>query len=258
MSQDLNSLLKLGASSRRHFLRASAIAGGLTAAGALTPAYVAGISLSKAAAQEGGDLGILNYALTLEHLEARLYKDLIASGLLSGQVLGYAQVYGSHEATHVDALTDTISKLGGEPVKAQEQYNFPKLKNQTEVVNTLVQVEDLGAAAYLGAAPLIKNGDLLTVAVQIHTVEAYHATGFRALAGQPVVPFAFAEGQSMEQVLKAVTPFLMAGMPNTGSGGGVAENMGKVEKLIGVAGVGAAAAAGVGLVKNRAGATERE
>lgn len=252
MNSEVAKYLHRYSTSRRQFLRASAIAGGLTAASHFTPAAVAGLALGRAAAQEGGDLGVLNYALTLEHLESNLYATLIDSGLLSGDALAAAEQYGSEEAQHVDLLTEAISGAGGTPVEEAE-YAFPELEDQEAVLETLVVVEDLGASAYLGAAPLIESGDILTTAVQIHTVEAYHATGVRSLAGQNTVPFAFAEGASMADVIEAVTPFFadgMPGMPPSGAGG-MSRRGNNASTSFGIAGLGAAALGSAVLLRNR-------
>ena len=191
MDTELKDLLRLGASSRRHLVQATAIAGGLVGAGML-PSTVAGISLVQAAAMDGGDLGILNYALTLEHLEDALYRTLLKSKLLTERSLLYATAFAAHEHQHVLTLTATITKLGGTPVAEQPSYKFPMLTTAAQVVTTLAQVEDLGASAYLGAAPLLQNPLLLAAAVEIHTVEAQHATAWRFLAGMDPLPFAFA------------------------------------------------------------------
>ncbi len=251
MQHDVSTLLRMFAGSRRHFLRASAIAGGLTAATTLAPSTIAGVALAESAAQGDGDIGILNFALTLEHFENALYRGLIQTGLLTGQALDFARSFGAHESAHVVALTDTIKQLGGTPVNEQSAYNWPKLTNEKQVIDLLAQVEDVGASAYLGAAPLLQSPDLLTVAVQIHTVEAEHATGFRFLAGQDPVPFAFAPPRTMQEVLDVVTPFLQAPgnapnqMPNTGltDGNGL--------KVLGVAGGLVAAAAGAALARSQ-------
>src|SRR3954468_5292328 len=66
----------------------------------------------------GSDLDVLNYALTLEYLEAAFYKQGQSAGLLSGVEKSYLDIIASDEATHVQALTDTIKKLGGTPVAA--------------------------------------------------------------------------------------------------------------------------------------------
>lgn len=247
MNYDLSTLLNIFSTSRQHREHAGIIANDLAAKTTMAHSSIAGVALAQSAAMQDGDLGILNYALTLEHFENALYRGLLQTGLLTGKALDYATVYGGHENTHVQALTKTISDLGGTPVAEQAGYNWPKLSTEAEVIAIIAQVEDLGASAYLGAAPLIQNADLLTVAVQIHTNEAEHATAFRFLAGQDPVPFAFAPPMTKDEVLAVVTPFLQAPsgapsqMPNTGL------QDGNTLKLLGLAGGIGAIAAGVAL-----------
>ncbi len=200
---------------RRAFLRNSAIA---TVAGALSATTLSrGTALassptnriSRRALLQEGDLAILNYALTLEHLEARAYDIAIGSGLLSGVVLDYFNTFGDHESTHVDTLTQTINDLGGTPVQAQASYNFPSFASQQEVLEYFQTVEELGAAAYLGQAPRLESPDLITAAVSIHNVEGQHAAILSDLIGVQPAP-TFAEPQTMEQVLAVVGPILAA------------------------------------------------
>jgi rubrerythrin len=216
MSRATEDILRRYALSRRHFLRAAAVAGSLTVAHA--PAHAAGLVLSTAAAQAGGDVGVLNFALALEHLESRLYQQIVGAGVLGGEALRIAQEFGEQEAEHVDALTDTIDALGGDPVR-EDEYNFPELSSEEEVLGLLVDVEELGVAAYLGAATLVRDPDILTTAIRIHNVEAYHATGVRLLSGQKALEQALGEPKSRDEVLRAVLPFSLGGAPNTGAGG---------------------------------------
>lgn len=209
MTNLLTALIRAFATSETHAAHAIALADHRAVTTDNAPSVVAGQALMEAAAA-GGDLDILNYALTLEHFENALYKAILASGLLTGQALAYATTYGGHENTHVVALTDTITKLGGTPVKPLDKYNLPTVKTQAEIVGLLATVEDVGASAYLGAAPLVQDGALLTVAVQIHTVEAEHATVWRFVSGQNAVPFDFATPRTSAEVLTIVTPFLLS------------------------------------------------
>ena len=205
--------------SRRKFLVTSAVTA-FAAAVAASP-VAARTALATTAQQASTDLDILNYALTLEHLENYAYKLAIGSGLLSGAALKYFQQNGAHEATHVDTLIKTINSLGGTPVQAQQSYNFPKFANQKEIVTFFQSVEELGAAAYLGQAPRIQNPDLLTAAVSIHNVEAQHAAILSDLIGVSPSPVV-GTPKTMEQVLAVVTPILsgaMPSLPNTGLGG---------------------------------------
>ncbi|MDQ6908446.1 MAG: ferritin-like domain-containing protein [Chloroflexota bacterium] len=157
------------------------------------------------------DLDILNYALTLEHLETEMYKQIIASGKLTGDEQGYATQFGAHEAAHVTALTQTIQKLSGTPVAAQAKYNFPAFDTRDNIVKFLVTIEDLGAGAYLAAAPEIKNPDVLTAAVQIHNIEGEHASIWRRQAKMTPVAGAFASPVAKADVLKAAGPILGSG-----------------------------------------------
>lgn len=215
MDRATEDTLRRYALSRRQFLRATAVAAGLTAAYA--PAHAAGLGLSTAAAQEAGDVGILNFALGLEHLERRLYEEVAAAGVFGGQALRIAREFGAQEAEHVDALTGAIEALGGEPVGV-DRYNFPELNSEEEVLSLLVDVEEVGTAAYLGVATRIRDPEILTTAIRIHNVEAYHATGVRLLAGEKALENALGQPKDRSEVLRAVTPFFLERAPNTGGG----------------------------------------
>jgi hypothetical protein len=211
---------------RRAFLRNSAIAV-VTAAlaqSALSSGEVYAANPAANLAQWSVDMDILNYALTLEHLESEAYRVANASGLLSGKAAGYFQEFGAHEAAHVDALTQTIRDMGGTPVAKADSYAFPSFASADELVEFFQSVEELGAAAYLAQAPRLENPDLITAAVAIHNVEAQHAAILSDLLGVSPSP-AFAEPKSMEEVMMVVTPLIMAhgmmpsAMPLTGRGG---------------------------------------
>lgn len=221
----MNTSLMHRSLNRRAFLRNSAIAlvTGALAQSALTSGAVYAAAPAANRAQTNMDLDILNYALTLEHLEAEAYRVANASGLLSGAAVEYFRDFGAHEAAHVDALTQTIRDLGGNPVQKAASYAFPSFASGNEVVEFFQYVEELGAAAYLGQAPRLVNPDLLTAAVSIHNVEAQHAAVLSDLIGVSPSP-AFAEPKTMEEVLVVVTPIIMpakqmpAAMPRTGRG----------------------------------------
>ncbi len=167
-----------------------------------------------------GDLEILNFALTLEFLEARFYKQVIESGIVKDPKVGsIAKKFGMTEQEHVDALKATITKLGGKPVTAPEtKFEETLDKGLKAVLETAADVENLGAAAYLGQAGNIKNKEVLAAALAIHTVEARHAAALNQLVGRgfggkgglkgTVPDGAFAKPMDMESVLAAVKPFL--------------------------------------------------
>ena len=160
----------------------------------------------------GGDIDIVNYALTLEFLEADFYQQVIDSGEVTGPAAEVAKFIGQNEQEHVTALMATVEDLGGTPVEAP-QTNFEDVLagGQKMILATAATVENLGAAAYLGQAGNIENMDILAAALSIHTVEARHAAVLNQVTGKTIVPDgAFAKPATMEQVLKMVKPFIKA------------------------------------------------
>ena len=100
-------------------LRGALAAGSVYGAGAVTP-----FVRSALAQGGGGDVGVLNFALTLEYLEAEFYKRALADVGLRGDLMKLAEEIGRNEQEHVTTLTETIKGLGGRPVAAP-QVEFP-------------------------------------------------------------------------------------------------------------------------------------
>jgi hypothetical protein len=155
-----------------------------------------------------GDVGILNYALTLEYLEAAFYADVIKSGLFKGAELGTIRKFGEEESQHVAALTAAVKQLGGKP--APEPKTEFSLKNARSVLELAGTVENLGAAAYLGQATNIKSPEVLASALAIHSVEGRHASALNTLLGKSITPDgAFAKPADAKTVLESVEPFIV-------------------------------------------------
>jgi rubrerythrin len=190
----------------RGHTRSAFLVRGALATGSLYGAGAVGGFVTQAFAQGGGDLDILNFALTLEYLEAAFYKEGIAKAGLSGSAKKLATEIGDHENQHVDALTATIKKLGGKPVKAPG-VTFP-FKDQASFLKLAQVFEDTGVSAYNGAAPMISSKEVLGAAGSIVQVEARHAAAIRYLNGNDPSPAAFDPTLSKNQVLKAVKPFI--------------------------------------------------
>src|SRR5215210_3273030 len=181
---------------------------GAFATGAAVGAASVGPWVTRALAQDGGgDIEILNFALTLEYLEADFYKQ--ASKLpLKGEYKSLAKEFGANEQEHVDAIRATIGQLGGKPVKSPT-FAFG-LKRQADFEKLAVTLEDTGVSAYNGAAPMIQSKEVLAAAGSIVQVEARHAAAIRLLIGMDPSPGAFDRTLSKDQVLKAVQPFIKA------------------------------------------------
>jgi rubrerythrin len=156
-----------------------------------------------------GDVGILNYALTLEYLETAFYADVIKSGLFKGSDLATIKKFGEEEGEHVAALTAFVKKLGGKPAP-KPKTEFP-LKSAKSVLELAGTVENLGAAAYLGQAANIKGAETLAAALSIHSVEGRHAAALNTLLGESITPDgAFAVPAGASEVLKSVEPFIVS------------------------------------------------
>jgi rubrerythrin len=180
----------------------------------------ASTSTSASSGGSKGDIEIVNYALTLEYLEADFYQQVIDSGLVKDpKIASLAKSIGQNEQEHVDALTATVKKLGGKPATKPKTKFEPVLqKGLKEVLMTAATVENLGASAYLGQAGNIKDKEILAAALAIHTVEARHAAALNSLVGRgfkgdgalsgSVPDGAFAKPMSMDEVLKQVKPFI--------------------------------------------------
>lgn len=160
------------AASRKRFLK---MVGSTGAVGALS-AFIAACGSSgndktaaTAPAPNGGDVKIVNYALTLEYLETVFYAKVAASGLFKGADLAEIKLIGGQEAQHVAALTATVGKLGGTPAP-RPRTKFP-IDSPRQVLELAATVENLGAAAYLGQAANIQSKEVLAAALSIHTVE---------------------------------------------------------------------------------------
>ena len=156
-----------------------------------------------------GDVGILNYALTLEYLETAFYANVVKSGLFKGAELATIRKFGEEEAEHVKALTAAVKSLGGKPAP-QPKTEFP-LKSANSVLGLAGTVENLGAAAYLGQAANIQSPEVLASALAIHSVEGRHAAALNTLLGASITPDgAFAKPATAKEVLKSVEPFIVS------------------------------------------------
>ena len=168
------------------------------------------------------DVPLLNYALTLEHLENAFYRDgleefaddeLMNADALSNfgetvrmQVPEYLATVGAHEAAHVDALTTTVEDLGGTPV-GEGEYDFG-YETPTEFFAVAQALENTGVAAYAGAAPQVVNNDILAAAAGIHSVEARHASFLNLINGDNPYPDGVDEAMTIDEVLEVAGGFV--------------------------------------------------
>ena len=221
--------------SRRGFLTGSAAA---LAGGALMA--VPGAAFAKGNGEDedekqggkqnhGGvtDVDILNYALTLEHLEYAFYRDGLkkfdagdfknyfkknkpytTQGIkeLEGEkVYDEFEIIREHEDTHVDTLKSVIRSLGGRPVPEAE-YNFRKtaFTSVKKFVSVAQFLENTGVSAYDGAIAYIDAAKLVTAGATIATVEARHASYLNLLNGDDPFPKPFDVPAAPRAICEAV------------------------------------------------------
>jgi rubrerythrin len=165
--------------------------------------------MAKSAALPATDLAILNFALTLEHLQAAFY--VRAADRFNGGYLGkLVRTLRYDEQAHVNALTAAIKGNGGKPVAGAMHYNWPAgtFANRANFLNFAATLEQTGVHAYLGQAPAIKTPAILLTAASIVTVEARHAGAIRALQNSDPTQGAFDTGLTTQQILSIVSPLI--------------------------------------------------
>ncbi len=189
-----------GGTSRAGFFKKAFAAGGsLTLGGILIGGLPA---IGSAAPSPANDVKILNFALTLEYLEAEFYTRASASGALSGEARELSRVVGGHERAHVAFLKGA---LGAKAVK-KPTFDFKGTNNTSQKTfeATAQLLEDTGVSAYLGQAPLIKTKAILAAAGSILTVEARHAAWMRHIRQVAPAPAVFDAAKTKAQILAAV------------------------------------------------------
>jgi Ferritin-like domain len=153
---------------------AAAMSGGAVLS-ALAPSALASSGHGRPPAAFGkGDVGILNYALTLEYLEAAFYNGATAANLpLSAQSSAFLKTVTADENAHVAFLKKA---LGRKAVK-EPKFDFKGANTNPETFMKTAQVlENTGVHAYSGQALNIKTAAYVAAALSILTVEARHAS----------------------------------------------------------------------------------
>lgn len=157
------------------------------------------------------DLDILNYALTLEHLEYAFYRDgtaAMAAADFDDGVYANLLLIRDHESAHVDAVMSTITSLGGTPV-AEQTYDFG-YTDASSYLMVAAALENTGVSAYDGAAAAIENVDILNAAGTIVAIEARHASYLNLVTGADPFPDAFETPKTRAEVLAIAGPFIVA------------------------------------------------
>lgn len=159
------------------------------------------------------DTQILQYALTLEHLEANFYNQSLSKLSASDfEQAGYNasvrnQIYsiGRDEASHVELLTTAL----GENAVPACTYNFSSVTDVPSFLATARVLEGVGVSAYLGASKNLTNQTVETAA-SILVVEGQHQSYLIAQTddGGNAVPSPYATPLNFKQVYSLAAPFI--------------------------------------------------
>ncbi|KAE8442359.1 hypothetical protein EG329_003430 [Mollisiaceae sp. DMI_Dod_QoI] len=167
-------------------------------------------------APPGGDVTILNYALTLEYLERKFYQeglanytqaDFVAAGFPDPFYANLKEIYYDEE-THVSTLAGAL----GAAAVHEATYSFPSTDVKSFLALSSV-LEGVGVSAYLGAAAEIVNKAYLTVAGSILTVEARHSSYIRAALKESPFPKPFDTPLDFNQVYSLAAQFITGFAP---------------------------------------------
>lgn len=197
---------------RAGLLRKAAMGGGALMGGGFLLSGLSGTALGADTRSAKQDTAILNYALTLEYLEAAFYDQAVKGGALSGETRTFAEIVAGHEAAHVAFLQKTL----GSAAVATPRFDFKGIPtDRARFMPTAVVLEDTGVSAYIGQSYRIKRTAYIQVAAQVLAVEARHAAWARSMLGSRMPSEkdeALNASASMAQVLSAVgaTGFIAA------------------------------------------------
>lgn len=168
------------------------------------------------------DADILQFALTLEHLENVFYKGALdkftkADFKKAGLGIDYytnLEFIAHDEESHVLLLEQALTAAGAKP-EAACTYSFPYTDVSSFITLSSI-LEGVGTSAYLGAAPLIQNKAYLGVAGSILVTEAIHTSLQRFVRGEVAPANPYGTGLGANEVYTLAAQFITS-CPSTNS-----------------------------------------
>jgi hypothetical protein len=175
---------------RAAFLRRAALGSAAMLAALSTPEADAAVT----------DVGILNFGLRFEHLQATFYtqaEELGTVGRMSAAKQDWAQTLGAHERAHVRIIKSVL----GRKAEPSPFFDFGKA-NETEAAftRTAVAMEDLTVALLAGITPRVKDRGLVAALFGLLTVEARHAAWARHIVNATPAAHAFDRPRTLHSV----------------------------------------------------------
>ena len=252
-------------SSRRSFLKKSAVVAGGLAAFSVMPAFQLGQQLAMAA---NTDLDMVTMQAGLENLAVKAYQAAAGLNLLDKPVLDIALKFADQHSQHQKAFEAEVRRLGGTPTPIVIT-KYPDLKTQADILNFAQTLELAAAGTYYIAIGKLQDPTLVKITASIMPLEIEHATILAAALKQDPIPASFVVGKTQDELNTIVTslapaadpsaaaaaPQVPSGTPSTGAGGsaGQSDNTGVVVTTLAAIG---AAAAGIIALRKRGATTE--
>jgi rubrerythrin len=139
------------------------------------------------------DVNVLNSALDLEHLAVAAYG--ASFDVLRGANLRAARTFRDQERQHAVRLAAAIKEIGGKPNAARDRYDFPRLRDEQQVLRFASQLENTAIAAYIDALPRLNDPNIRATGAAILGNEAEHLAVLNQALGDRAAPAAFVTGE---------------------------------------------------------------
>jgi rubrerythrin len=154
------------------------------------------------------DLRILSFALTVEYVQASLYREALkrTPGLSEAERRALTGLR-DNEVEHVDALRATINDAGGDAGDRRRVEFGVELDGRDAFLKLANTLEDTGVSGYNGAAPAFENEDFVAAFASIAQVEARHAAVVRMLRDKPPAPLPLDKASNQQVVRQAYGPY---------------------------------------------------
>jgi rubrerythrin len=184
---------------RAGFLEGVFVAGGGVVVGGVLLGGLPDFAASKPSPEQ--DAEILNFALTMEFVQAGFYEEALSRGTLEGELRQFAERVGGQEKEHIAFIKQALGKAAGKKPKLDFGDDTASPEAFSEAA---LKLEDLGVAAYNAQAPNLTK-PTLGAAAKIVSVEARHAAWIRAIAGENPAPDASEPTASAKRVVDTLT-----------------------------------------------------
>ena len=154
------------------------------------------------------DLSIISYVLTVEYVQAALYREALKEVPgLDAPTRALVAELRDHEIQHVDALRATIADAGGRPNDRPAVAFGSELGSRARFLKLANTLEDTGVSAYNGATPALENEDFVAAFASIAQVEGRHAALVRIMRDKPPAPLPLDKASNQDAVRQRFGPY---------------------------------------------------